>query len=96
MADDNIPNRVAELEQIVSDTASVLADIRSELRGLRSDLHTDISDLHASISGLRTDLRDIRQGQRADVRWLLGLYLAGTAAILGVVVHGFLAAVTVG
>jgi hypothetical protein len=86
MADDSIPNRVAELERIARDTAAVLADIRSELRGLRSDLHADINNLHASISGLR-------QVQRSDVRWLLGLYLAGTAAILGVVVHGFLAAV---
>jgi hypothetical protein len=38
MADENISNRVAALEQIASDTAAVLADIRSELRGLRSDL----------------------------------------------------------
>jgi hypothetical protein len=85
MADDSLPSRVAELEQIARDTAAALADIRTELRGLRSDLHADINDLHASISGLR-------QGQRSDMRWLMGLSLAGTAVILGVVVYGLLAA----
>ena len=90
MADDIEP-RVAVLEQIARDTATALGDIHSELRGLRSDLHADIRDLHASISGLRTELGDIRRGQRSDVRWLWGLYLACTAAILGVIVPGFLA-----
>jgi hypothetical protein len=43
----------------------------------------------AILGEMRTDVREIRVQQDRDFRWLLGLYLAGTAAILGVMAHGF-------
>ena len=43
----------------------------------------------AILGEMRTDIREIRVQQDRDFRWLLGLYLAGTAAILGVMAHGF-------
>jgi hypothetical protein len=68
MPNDDLPSRVAVLEQIARDTATALADIRTELRGLRTEL--------------REDLRDIRQAQRSDFRWLLGIMLGGFAIVL--------------
>jgi hypothetical protein len=64
----DLSSRVAVLEQIARDTATALADIRTELRGLRTEL--------------REDLRDIRQAQRSDFRWLLGIMLGGFAIML--------------
>jgi hypothetical protein len=90
MADD-IPARVAVLEQLATTTAAALADIRTDLRELRTEM--------------RTDLREIRTRQEADFRTLiergdlmigrqdrqfyslLGIYLTGTAAILGLLAH---------
>lgn len=45
--------------------------------------------IEAVLGEMRTDVREIRVQQDRDFRWLLGLYLAGTAAILGVMAHGF-------
>lgn len=61
---DDIPSRVAVLEQIARSTEAIL------------------TEMHA-------DIREIRSQQDRDFRWLLGLYLAGTAASLGVMAHGF-------
>jgi hypothetical protein len=61
---DDVPARVAVLEQIARNTEATLTEIRA-------------------------DVREIRGQQDRDFRWLLGLYLAGTAAILGVMAHGF-------
>jgi hypothetical protein len=96
MADD-MPARVAVLEQLAATTAAALTDIRTDLRELRSEM--------------RTDLREIRTRQEADFRTLiergdrhfqalltrgdrqfyslLGIYLTGTAAILGLLAHSF-------
>jgi len=41
------------------------------------------------LADIRADIREIRGQQDRDFRWLLGLYLAGTAAMLGVMAHGF-------
>jgi hypothetical protein len=41
------------------------------------------------LTDIRADIREIRGQQDRDFRWLLGLYLAGTAAMLGVMAHGF-------
>ena len=56
MADD-IPARVAVLEQLATTTAAALADIRTDLRELRTQM--------------RTDLREIRTRQEADFRTLV-------------------------
>jgi hypothetical protein len=41
----------------------------------------------AILGDIRSDIREIRSMQDRDFRWLLGLYLAGTTAILGVLAH---------
>jgi len=43
----------------------------------------------AVLTQIHADIREIRGQQDRDFRWLLGLYLAGTATTLGVMAHGF-------
>jgi hypothetical protein len=68
MADD-LPPRVAVLEQIARTSETALSDIRAELRGFRGEV--------------AAQLREIRQAQRTDFRWLLGAMLGGFATLFG-------------
>lgn len=61
---DDIPARVAVLEQIARGTEQALIEIRAELR-------------------------EIREAQRTDFRWLMTVWISGMAALLAVMAHGF-------
>ena len=41
----------------------------------------------AALERIERQLETVQRNARSDFRWLLGLYLAGTAAILGVIAH---------
>jgi hypothetical protein len=74
MADD-IPSRVAALEQAFRDIQATIAEIRAELREMRGEF--------------RGELRELRAEMNRDRRWFVLLYLAGMGALLGAMAHGF-------
>jgi len=63
MADD-MPSRVAVLEEIARNTETMLAEIRA-------------------------DIREVRDAQRGDFRWMMTVWISGMAALLAVMAHGF-------
>ena len=78
----DIPERVAVLEQIARETHETLVD-------LRSDMRTEFREL-------RSEFRELRRDVRSDFRWLLGIMLGGFAmtltgfaGLLAVMAHGF-------
>ena len=71
----DIPARVAVLEEIARQTRETMADLRTDLR--------------QSFADLRAEIRDLRSESRSDYRWQMGLMLGGFGALLGVVAHGF-------
>lgn len=74
----DIPERVAVLEQIARETHETLGNLRTEFR----DLRTEFRDL-------RSEFRDLRSDVRSDFRWLLGIMLGSQGALLAVLAHGF-------
>lgn len=77
MADTTIPNdippRVAVLEEIAASTKQTLSAIRDEIRELRGDI--------------RTDIRDMRQRQERDFRLLFGAIILATLGLAGLIAH---------
>jgi hypothetical protein len=90
---DDMPSRVAVLEQIARETLVALQDLRAEIRGLRTDMQAGFaaqrSDMLGEVHGLRGELGAQRTESRADYRWLLGIMLGGFGALLAVMAHGF-------
>jgi hypothetical protein len=83
---DDVPQRVAVLEQIAATTAAALADIRTDLREIRTRQETDFRTLVER--GDRHFQVLLSRGDRQFYS-LLGIYLTGTAAILGLLAHSF-------
>jgi hypothetical protein len=83
---DNIESRIAVLEQIAGTTAATLADIRTDLREIRTRQETDFRTLVER--GDRHFQALLTRGDRQFYS-LLGIYLTGTAAILGLLAHSF-------
>jgi hypothetical protein len=73
MADD-IPSRVAVLEQIARDTAAALTDIRADLREFRTEMRSDFGQLRDAQG---------QTGRRVAM-------LTGVTSLLGVAVIGIL------
>jgi hypothetical protein len=65
---DELPSRVAVLEQIASQTLAALTDIRDELRSQRSEFRQEIGSLRDELGTLRTELRDELSALHADMR----------------------------
>jgi len=72
---DTIEPRVAVLEQIARETSEILRELRIDVREMRARQDTDF--------------RFMVSRQDRQFYWLVGIYLAGTAALLGVMAHGF-------
>ena len=97
---DDVPARVAVLEEIARHTAETLDRIDRRLDALDQRLDSRLEALERRIMDVdrrfdtRLDAMDRRIAgldQRMDThfRWLVGLYLAGFASLLGVMAHGF-------
>jgi len=96
----DIPARVAVLEQIAKDTRDILVEMRAdmretraEMRGLRADMTQGFNNIRGEvrgdIQGLRTEMQAMRSSGQVAFFWLLGLMLTFDAALLGVMAHGF-------
>jgi hypothetical protein len=72
------PSRVAVLEEIAGATKAAI-----------DRLDRRIETVERRLDGIAAELRDVRNRQDRDFRWLIGLYLAGYASLLGVMAHGF-------
>ena len=72
---DDMPSRVAVLEQIAREVRDGIGDLRAEMRALRTDMQAGFAAQRAE--------------SRADYRWLLGIMLGGFGALLAVMAHGF-------
>lgn len=90
---DELPSRVAVLEQIAQQTLAALVEIRGDLRESRQEMRAELHGLRDEIRGVRDEvgreIRGLRSETRSDFRWLMGLYVAAAAALLGVMAHGF-------
>ena len=71
----DLPPRVAVIEEIVLSTKAALERIERRLDNLETDHHADF--------------RSLLNDQRADFRWTLGIMIAWNATLLGVMAHGF-------
>jgi hypothetical protein len=60
----------------------MLAELRSDARTLRAEVQNATSEL-------RTELLELRREARTDFRWLFGLGLSATVALLFVMARGF-------
>ena len=67
----DLPTRVAVLEEIAASTKQILTEIRTEMR----DMHT----------GLRGDIRDLRQRQERDFRLLFGAIILVALGLAGLI-----------
>lgn len=92
----DIDRRVAVLEEIARNTATALADIRAELRQQRQDTAAGFAALHGDMQALRSEMQALRREAREDFRFLMrvmiggfGAVVAGFAAVLAVMAHGF-------
>ena len=48
-----------------------------------------LQDIRADIRDIRIELRTMRTEAKADYRWLLGMMVGASGAILAVMAHGF-------
>jgi hypothetical protein len=83
---DNIESRVAVLEQMAATTAAALADIRTDLREIRTRQEADFRTL---VERGDRHFQTLRARGDRQFHSLLGITLTGTAAILGLLAHGF-------
>jgi hypothetical protein len=84
-APNDLPARVAVLEHIAKETGESIADLHTEMRqgfAMRAEMRQGFADL-------RTEMRLIRTDARSDFRWMLGIMLGGSGALLGIMAHGF-------
>jgi hypothetical protein len=86
---DDMPSRVAVLEQIARETHDAIGELRAEMQALRADIA-------AEMRATRADMAAMRAEARADYRWLpvimlagFGTMLAAYGALLAVMAHGF-------
>ena len=83
---DNIESRTVILEQIARSTEAILGEMRTDIREMRGEMRSDIRGIRDRQD---SDFRALIDRQDRQLYWLFGVYLAGTAAILGVMAHGF-------
>ncbi len=74
----NMEERVIALEHIAQTTAATLERLERRFEAVDRRFET-----------MERRMDSIIREQRADFRWLLGLILAQTGALLGVMAHGF-------
>ena len=74
----DMESRVAVLEQIARDTSRALDRIERRMDGF--DRRMD---------GLDRRIDALAHAQHAEFRWLVGMILGTTGAMLGVMAHGF-------
>ena len=82
----DMPTRVAVLEQITKETRDALTDLRTEVRQGFTDMR---SEMRQGFADMRAETRAIRSEARTDYRWLLSLMLGMSGALLAVMAHGF-------
>jgi hypothetical protein len=95
----DMESRVAVLEQIARTTAASLERIEHRfdtLEGRFDTLESRFTAMDGRFTGLESRFAAVDRRfdalsseHRADFRWLLGLMLAQTGALLGVMAHGF-------
>ena len=83
---DNIESRTGILEQIARSTEAILGEMRTDIREMRGEMRSDIRGIRDRQD---SDFRALIGRQDRQFYWLFGVYLAGTATILGVMAHGF-------
>ena len=81
----DMESRVAVLEQIARTTAATLERIERRLDAMEGRF----TGLEGRFTGIDRRFDALNSEHRADFRWLLGLMLAQTGALLGVMAHGF-------
>jgi hypothetical protein len=81
----DMESRVTVLEQIARSTAASLERIERRLDAMEGRF----TGLEGRFTGIDRRLDALNSEHRADFRWLLGLMLAQTGALLGVMAHGF-------
>ena len=81
----DMESRVAVLEQIARSTAASLERIERRLDAMEGRF----TGLEGRFTGIDRRFDALNSEHRADFRWLLGLMLAQTGALLGVMAHGF-------
>lgn len=90
---DDLPTRVAVLEQIARNTEKTLGELRADMRAgftdVRSEMRAGFADMHA-------EFRAVRAEAKSDYRWLIGIMLGGFAltiggfvSMAGLIGHGF-------
>ena len=82
MNNHNSDERIARLEGISERSLVEIGDLKTETRSLRSELR----DTRA---GLRSEIQDLRGEHRQDFRFLVGLQLTTTLALIAVMAKGF-------
>ena len=75
---DNIETRVAILEQIARNTEALLKLLDQRMERIETRMER-----------IETRIDRIEDRMERHFLWLLGLYLAGFASLLGVLAHGF-------
>ena len=81
----DMEKRVIALEHIAQTTAATLERLEHRFEAI--DRRFEAIDRRFENMDRRMD--SMMREQRADFRWLLGLILAQTGALLGVMAHGF-------
>ena len=95
----DMESRVAVLEQIARTTAASLERIERRLDAMegrftgidhrRPGVPRYFAAIERRLDSMDRRIDAVVTDQRSDFRWLLGLMLAQTGALLGVMAHGF-------
>lgn len=88
----DMESRVAVLEQIARTTVASLERIEHRFDTLESRftaMDGRFTGLESRFAAVDRRFDALSSEHRADFRWLLGLMLAQTGALLGVMAHGF-------
>jgi hypothetical protein len=90
---ESIADLRTETRDLRTEMRQDFADMRAEMRDQRTEMRQDVADLHIEMrqgfADMRTEMRLIRTDARSDFRWLLGIMLGGSGALLGIMAHGF-------
>jgi hypothetical protein len=73
---DDLPTRVAVLEQIARNTERTLGEMRAEFADVRTEMRAGFADM-------RAEFRAVRAEAKSDYRWLIGIMLGGFALTIG-------------
>jgi hypothetical protein len=82
MNNHNSDERTARLEGISERSLVEISELRTDTRELRVDMHDTRAEL-------RSEIQDLRREHRQDFRFLVGLQLTTTVALITVMAKGF-------